>query len=225
MFSSARNSTTLVLGILTPHTGGFYYGTVVNGILRAARELGVVAIAFETSRLRLFQNQQVLSDAWVDGWLAINEFDDDDLMDELRRRGRPIVHVHSRPEVGNGACVLPDNEGGTRTLTDHLIQHGHRRIAFAGNLDHIDIAGRYKGYATALRDAGITVDPSLVFDTAHHKEVHGRAVAEQLLALRQNPPPDCHCPRRRHRSPRFGRHHPPQRGRTQLARRIRCCRF
>jgi diguanylate cyclase (GGDEF)-like protein len=183
------NSTTLVLGVLTPHTGGFYYGTVINGILRAAREHGVVAVAFETSRLNLLRDGQVLGDKWVDGWLAINEFVDPNLLAELRLRNRPVIHVHSRPETNFGACVLPDNEDGSRAITAHLIQHGHRRIAFAGNLVHIDIAGRYAGYCAALAEAGIKLDESIVFDTPHHKEVHGEAVASELLELRAEPDP------------------------------------
>jgi diguanylate cyclase (GGDEF)-like protein len=175
-----------VLGVLTPHTGGFYYGTVINGILRAARELGAVAIAFETSRLHLLRGREVVSSAWVDGWLAINEFADPELMAVLRARGKPIIHVHSQPDTKTGAVALPDNEGGMRALTEHLISHGHQRLAFAGNLGHVDIAGRYAGYRAALEAAGIRLEERLVFDTPHHKEVDGRRVALRLLELRKS---------------------------------------
>src|SRR5690606_4150114 len=111
---------------------------VMNGILKAVRKNNAVAIAFETSRLRLLRGAEILSSARVDGWLAINEFSDSPLLAELRARGAMIVHVHSRPEDESGATVLPDNEGGCRAVTAHLIWHGHRRLAFAGNLIHID---------------------------------------------------------------------------------------
>jgi len=183
MFEVGSSPRKVVIGVLTPHTGGFYYGTVVNGILEVARRHGAIAIAFETSRLRLAQHGGVLAGARVDGWLAINEFNDPELLAALRARGAPIVHVHSRPDIDDGAVVLPDNEGGTRALTEHLLAHGHRRIAFAGNLTHIDMAERLFGFAAALDAAGVPIDDKLVFDTPHHKEIDGQNVAKTLLAM------------------------------------------
>ena len=174
----------LVLGVLTPHTGGFYYGTVMNGIMSAAREQNAVVIAFETSRLALLRGQGVLAHGWVDGWLAINEFHDPALLAELRAQGQPIVHVHAQADVAHGSSILPDNAGGTRAVTEHLLAHGHRNIAFAGNLNHIDMNERYTGYRAALQAAGLVIDPDWVFNTPHHKEVDGRFVAHHLLRRR-----------------------------------------
>jgi len=122
-----------IIGILTPQTGGFYYGNALNGILRTARRENVVVIAFETSQLRMRRGGEVLSMNHVDGWLALNEFDDPALLAELRALGAPVVHLHSKPEGGQGLAVLPDNECGARAVTEHVIEHGHQRIAFAGN--------------------------------------------------------------------------------------------
>lgn len=185
MAEVAQNAPPVVVGVLTPRSGGFYYGSVVNAILKVARRHGAVVIAFETSRLRLLRGGRVLSSARVDGWLAVNEFTDPELMAALRTRSEPIVHVHSKPDVVGGAVVLPDNEGGTRRLTEHLLEHGHRSIAFAGNMGHVDIAERGFGFAAALEAAGIPIDDSLIFDTPHHKEADGRAVARELLARRR----------------------------------------
>lgn len=184
MVHAAQNSPGLVIGVLTPRSGGFYYGTVVNAILKVARRHNAVVIAFETSRLQLLRGGQVLAGARVDGWLAVNEFEDLELLAVLRTRPEPIVHVHSKPDVAGGSVVLPDNEGGTRHLTEHLIEHGHRSIAFAGNMGHVDIAERCFGFAAALEAAGIPLDDSLIFDTPHHKEADGRNVARELLARR-----------------------------------------
>jgi len=172
----------VVIGVLTPRSGGFYYGTVVNAILKVARQNRAVVVAFETSRLRLLKEGQVLASARVDGWLAVNEFFDPELLRALRARPEPIVHVHSKPDIANGVVVLPDNEGGTRALTEHLLEHGHRSLAFAGNMGHIDIAERCRGFRAALAAAGVAVDESLIFDTIHHKEADGRDVAHELLS-------------------------------------------
>ena len=55
--------------------------------------------------------------------------------------------------------------------TRHLIELGHRRIAFiAGILDHPDATERFKGYRRALADAGIAHDPKLVVPGDFHEE-------------------------------------------------------
>lgn len=172
-----------VIGVLTPHTGGFYYGSVVNAILATVRHHDAVAVAFETSRLRVLKDHEVLGSATVDGWIAVNEFSDPALLRELRARNVPIVHLHSKPDVPHGSVVLPDNEGGARSVTEHLFAHGHRKIAFAGNLDHVDVAERYLGYRSAFAGASIVAPEELVYDTPHHKEDDGREVGLRLLEL------------------------------------------
>jgi DNA-binding LacI/PurR family transcriptional regulator len=156
--------------------------------LETVQAHNAIAIVFETSRLRLLHEgpdgREVLGSSWVDGWLAINEFADAPLTAELRARGQPLIHVHAKPESPTGCAVLPDNLGGMRAVTEHLIQHGHRRIAFAGNLNHVDVGERFDGYCAALQANGIALDTALVFDTLHHKEADGRKVAEQLLERR-----------------------------------------
>ncbi len=175
----ARN----IIGILTPSTSGFYYGAVLSGILEAATERGCAAVAFEMTRVRMrCSGGQMLAGQRIDGWLAVNEFDDPALVRELEQRGQPVIHLHSRPENGRGCAVLPDNQGGTGAATEHLLTHGHTRIAFAGNQRQGEIGERFAGYKAALAKRGIPLDESLVFHTTTNMDTDGEALAKQLLA-------------------------------------------
>jgi PAS domain S-box-containing protein len=60
--------------------------------------------------------------------------------------------------------VLIDDYGGMRAVVSHLIEvHGHRRIAFQrGSDNHAGMRARYRGYADALADHGLALDPNLV---------------------------------------------------------------
>ena len=62
-------------------------------------------------------------------------------------------------------AVLSDNVGGAFTAVTHLIDQGHRRIAFVttDNLTTTSVAERLQGYQQALVAAGIADDPGLVF--------------------------------------------------------------
>jgi LacI family transcriptional regulator len=75
----------------------------------------------------------------------------------------PIVFVDRPPIQHDSDAVLVDNEGGARLATEHLIKHGHRRIAFIGDrLDVYTTRLRYQGFRAALLDAGINVEPRLI---------------------------------------------------------------
>lgn len=75
----------------------------------------------------------------------------------------PTVFVDRPPIQHDSDTVLADNEGGARMATKHLIDHGHRRVAFIGDRLHIYTTRlRYQGFRAAMVDAGLPVDERLV---------------------------------------------------------------
>lgn len=75
----------------------------------------------------------------------------------------PAVLVNCRSAKGDLPCVIPDEVGGGRAATQHLVDKGHSRIG----LVNLDVrtpagAGRLEGYRQSLEDAGIAFDPELV---------------------------------------------------------------
>ena len=76
-----------------------------------------------------------------------------------------------------------DNEGGVRQAVEHLVKHGHRRIAFiAGDpLDHGDSTFRLQAYRKAIEEFEADSDPRLVAYGYHYRE-GGRKAMEQILS-------------------------------------------
>ncbi|MDE0225601.1 MAG: LacI family DNA-binding transcriptional regulator [Gammaproteobacteria bacterium] len=61
--------------------------------------------------------------------------------------------------------VKPDDVEASRTLTEHVLSLGHRRIGFIkGDARHGATDRRLEGYRDCHRDRGLTVDPALVVD-------------------------------------------------------------
>ncbi|MEZ4664250.1 MAG: substrate-binding domain-containing protein [Caldilineaceae bacterium] len=59
-------------------------------------------------------------------------------------------------------------------LTQHLIELGHRRIGFTSRPEmHESNADRFAGYHTALENAGIPFDETLVVETSTKEPQHG----------------------------------------------------
>ncbi|MFG1605295.1 LacI family DNA-binding transcriptional regulator [Actinoplanes sp. NPDC049265] len=73
----------------------------------------------------------------------------------------PVVLV-DRPSPGLPAdTILATNTAGAHDAVRHMLARGHRRIAFLGDHDGVaTVRDRYRGYLTALTDAGVpAVEP------------------------------------------------------------------
>ncbi len=76
----------------------------------------------------------------------------------------PMVFVDRAPARLTADCVIEDDAGGARMATEHLLGHGHRRIAFIGDEYRASTSlHRLEGYQDALVAAGIAPDESLVY--------------------------------------------------------------
>lgn len=95
----------------------------------------------------------------------------------------PVVVTGRTLDAPGVFSLSVDDEAGARLATEHLIDLGHRRIAFiAGPRDHPDAQARLKGYRSALDHAGITYLPALV-TPGDFREEGGRLAGERLLAM------------------------------------------
>ncbi len=83
-------------------------------------------------------------------------------------------------------AVIVDNRAGAASAVDHLARHGHRRIAYLGDLHAIVTAQlRFAGYVDALHRAGTTPDDRLVVHDLHSDV----AAHDAALALLDGPDP------------------------------------
>ncbi|MBN9794024.1 MULTISPECIES: LacI family DNA-binding transcriptional regulator [unclassified Pseudonocardia] len=95
----------------------------------------------------------------------------------------PLVFVDRPPRGIDADCFVEDDLGGARTATAHLIDRGHRRIAFVGNSEDISTtANRLHGYRAALEEAGLPFERDLVLLGATTAAGAGRAAAALAAA-------------------------------------------
>lgn len=99
----------------------------------------------------------------------------------------PVVFVDRKPSRVSVDSFVEDDHGGAYAATAHLIDHGHRRIAFLGDTFDIPTIGyRHTGYCAALADRGLPYDPSL---TALGAGDRAGAAAALAQLRRADPPP------------------------------------
>jgi LacI family transcriptional regulator len=106
---------------------------------------------------------------------------------ELSPATTPVVFLDRPPHGITADTVLIDNAGGARAAVEHLLAHGHRRIACVADPAELFTASeRISGYKAALAGAGIRQDPALLKLDARDAD-HAEQLVHELLDL-QDPP-------------------------------------
>jgi DNA-binding LacI/PurR family transcriptional regulator len=178
------------VGLVVPHSGQhvfshLYFMEVLSGVsqvLNAQNMTLVLSTAlFETDEeaayLKILQSQQ------VDGVILASAALHDQNIARLKQSGRPFVFVGRYPlDPQLPAVGITDREG-AYAVTQHLLEHGHTRIAhISGPLHHLSAADRYEGYLAALADAGVNPVKQYLFEGDYSEEA-GRAGMSALLRL------------------------------------------
>jgi LacI family transcriptional regulator len=119
----------------------------------------------------------------VDGLIAVPVADNHGGLLREQRLGRPMVFVDRLVASGDADSVTVDNRAGAQSAVRHLAAHGHRRIAFLGDLRSIwTAAERYLGYLEGLAAAGIRLNQRPVRYDVHGIEAAEHATLELLAA-------------------------------------------
>jgi LacI family transcriptional regulator len=100
----------------------------------------------------------------------------------------PVVLIDAEASDPGVSSVVPDEAAGAVTAVGELLEHGHRRIGFINNPEPILAAtGRLEGYKTALEQAGIGLDPTLIVAAPSIGPEGGYRAARQLLEPPERP--------------------------------------
>ncbi|MCF7669446.1 MAG: LacI family transcriptional regulator [Verrucomicrobia bacterium] len=101
---------------------------------------------------------------------------------ELFRNGTPIVIIgHRSPFCSGLPCVETDDISATYELTRHLIDLGHKQIAFISGMPlAVWSRERMEGYKKALSDHDLLVEDRLIFKGGSTIE-EGAAAALQII--------------------------------------------
>jgi len=103
---------------------------------------------------------------------------------ELVRRGVPLVIV-DRVREGDGCCsVAVDDVLGGRIAIEHLVEQGHRRVAFIGGPESIgQVRERLQGAREIWSELGLAADDLVYLPTEALTVAEGRSAGERLAGL------------------------------------------
>jgi LacI family transcriptional regulator len=108
----------------------------------------------------------------------------------LNEGGHHVYAINRCPPSARVPFAAPDNEGGAKAATEHLLNLGHRRIGFIRGLPgNIDAIERQHGYLQAMAKFGVPPGPQ---DGNHFIVSCGHEAAARMLAS-DDPPTAIFC--------------------------------
>ena len=181
----------LVLGLVVPMLGQWFYAKLFSGIEAVATVAGYDVLPFTTSGPGGSERfiRQLPFRKRVDGLILADAPLSDIQFEAVMRTGVPVVSLGSFAPGVSGIAV--DNIAASRLAVGHLTALGHTRIALIGGSPDDPFrfsvpVDRFHGYQDALRTAGLSFDPSLVVPGNFSAE--GGAEAMQKLLGAPSPP-------------------------------------
>lgn len=181
------------------HTLGFviedlenpFFPTLMQNVDKVAQARGYLVMGASTHADAERERELVMAllGRRVDGLLVVPFGADHRYIGEADGGDTATVFV-SRPAHHIPAdAVLVDNAGGTRQAVEHLVAHGHRRIAFVGDDPSIEYATgkRLAAFCEAMIASVGELDEQLIVTgrklIAEAEVVHGQVAVDELLEL------------------------------------------
>lgn len=138
----------------------------------------------EAAYLRQLQQRR------VHGILITPVDPDGGILTEVADHGTPIVVVDRTRQSQDFCTVAVDDELGGRLAVEHLVDLGHRRVAFVGGpLSIGQVTDRYAGARQAWENADLPPDDLVLVPCDGLTVAEGRSAGEQLtgIASRRRP--------------------------------------
>lgn len=193
-----RTGRSQVLGLVVPSVANPFWGTFARHLEAAALQAGYRVLLCNSERDQA-RERDYLEELWADGIRGVVLCSSLPSLDHVRplvERGLTLIAFDRTAQAGDPPSLVNisvDNAVGAELATRHLLQLGHRRLAFvSGSLRSVNRQARFRGFEAALEEFGLGAADALVWSggTQDHYGEHygdldfpdlGRAAARELL--------------------------------------------
>lgn len=192
---SLKTNRSQVLGVIVSSIDDPFFSEIVFGIEEAAQEAGyrLFIAASQHDPAREQKIVQAMMEHRTDGVIICSSSFSSDQGRQLLEYGFPIVVVNHQGAENFHYSIFHDDVDGSRQITRHLIELGHRRIAYLGNsLSGRTTLDRLTGFKAEMQSAGLRVPPEYIHHVAGNSPQFGMDGSKYLLNL-EHPPTAIVC--------------------------------
>lgn len=184
---SLVSSKTFTIGVIIPEISHSFFPEVVRGIEELTNNKYYQIFLTNTSDS--FETEQKVIDALrskrVDGILVSSSLTTDDFSYYKRiiKSGLPLVFFDRCIEDIGASCISVNDQTASRQITEHLIGHEYKKIAYLSGPKRISIGKeRLDGYLSAMNKHQLEVDDRWIVEDGFN-EKGGYYAMKKLLAL------------------------------------------
>ena len=183
-----RSHSTKTIAVVLGSIKNDYCNALVYAIEKEAmkRDYNVLICNTHENLDKEIKHLQTIRSRQVDGVILISVYTVGKVIPDRYRhlyesQNIPMIFV-DRNIIGiKKDLIQSNNEQASYEATKYLISLGHRRIGVIGTVAYSTVQERLKGYRSALQEAGIPVDSSLIVDAEYSENRAGQRLAAKLL--------------------------------------------
>ncbi len=187
--SGLRTRRTFTVGVIIPDLTNPVFPPIVRGVEHTLDSAGYIAILADSGSKQRSEQALIgnMTARQVDGLILAAANRKDPLVDQCIDQSIPLVLVNRTVDKHNVTAVINDDELGIDLAVGHLVELGHRQIAYIGGPQRTSTGyARYHAFLKMAKKAGITIDRDLITNAGEYTEPAGQAAFHKLIQTGKN---------------------------------------
>lgn len=179
-----KTNKTKTIGVIIPELNMTFCTQIITEVEDLLRSRGYATIICDCRSNEKREEEAVdfLFHRRVDGLIIMPSGKHGKHLKKFTRAGKPVVLIDRKLKEIECDCVLVDNEWASRDAVERLLAAGHKRIGIiVGPQDIYTAKERYRGYRTAMENAGLLTEDRLVAHGDYTIE-SGAAAMKELVS-------------------------------------------
>ena len=187
---SLKTNRSQVLGVIVTHIADPFFSEIIQGIDEIAQQRGyslfIAAALHDPERERAIV--KIMREHRVDGVIICSTPFSPEQSRQLLTHEIPIVVINNQAAEDYRYSIYHDDAYGSQQITQHLIDLGHRKIAYLGNsLSGRTNLERLSGFRQSMKAASLKIPDGYIYAVEGGDPQAGLIGAEHFLALTDRP--------------------------------------
>lgn len=185
----ATDTLGLILPAFSPKDFEPYFSELLAGVANEAAEHGFDLLVSTCIPGPAEQQayQRLIAGRRVDGIIVARPRWQDDRIELLQQKQFPFVVVGTSSLPSNIPAVIEDGTEGARLVVEHLVQHGHERLALVNAADDLIFSSDFfAGFRQAMIKAGLSINDNFL-EYSDFSQKEGYRAAQTFLSRPEMP--------------------------------------
>ncbi|MEE8343894.1 MAG: LacI family DNA-binding transcriptional regulator [Woeseiaceae bacterium] len=174
--SGLRTGKSFTIGVIIPDLSNPMFPPIVRGIERTLEGEGYIAILADSDNSQ--KSERAIFDSMksrrIDGLILATAHIEDPIVEDCIEEQLPVVLVNRTTDKHDVTEVINNDELGIQLAVSHLIELGHRQIAFLGGPQNTSTGrDRYRAFRNLADNGQFELDPDLCASCTAFTEAAG----------------------------------------------------